>query len=171
MRNNNVNDIPKRKNLRLQNFDYSSNGCYFITICTKDKKHLLSHIKNVGDGFHPVPREIVLTPIGANVRNTLINVANKYDIEIDNFIIMPNHIHLLITFNNDFTVAGGHGNPPLPKVIGEIKSYTNKLYRESNTDKTLKLWQRGYYDHIVRNYDDYLNIWNYIEYNALKEYK
>lgn len=73
--------------------------------------------------------------------------------------------------NNKFEVtAGGHGNPPLPDIIGQFKSYTTKLYREQIGDNKTILWQRGYYDHIVRNQEDFENIWSYVEYNALKEY-
>lgn len=164
--------LPKRKKLRLQGYDYSQNGCYFVTVCTKDKKHLLSHIKNVGAGFHARPREIIKTPLGFDVEKTLFFIANKYNITVDNYIIMPNHIHLLLTMeNNGFeAVSGGRGNPPLPNVIGQFKSYTTKLYRERIGENKAILWQRGYYDRIVRNQEDFEKIWNYVEYNALKEY-
>lgn len=74
--------------------------------------------------------------------------------------------------NNSFdvTVTGGRGNPPLQDVIGQFKSYTTKLYRERLQDKTAILWQRGFYEHVVRNQKDYENAWQYIEYNALKEH-
>lgn len=85
---------------------------------------------------------------------------------------MPNHVHILLTFENDSSVHfGGRGNPPLQKMIGEIKSYTTKFYREYTNDDTLILWQRSFYDHIIRNEENYLNTWNYIEHNALKECK
>lgn len=160
--------FTERKPNKLRNYDYSQNGCYFITICTKDKKHLLSHITNVGEGFHALPKEIVKTSIGYDFEKTLFSVANKYNFTVYNYVIMPNHEHLLLTFDNDYT--GEHGSPPLPKVIGEIKSYTTKLYRERKNDSKLILWQRSFYDHIIRNEEDFQNTWNYIEYNALKEY-
>lgn len=160
-----------RKSNRLRNYDYSQNGCYFITICTKHKKHLLSHIMNVRAGFHARPKEIVKTPIGYDFEKSLFFAATKYNFTIENYIIMPNHVHLLLTFDNDFSSClGGHGNPPVPKVIGEIKSYTTKLYRERENDSSLILWHRSFFDHIIRNEEDFQNTWNYIEYNALKEY-
>lgn len=174
-----------RKPNRLCNYDYSQNGCYFITVCMKDKKHMLSHITNVGAGFHARPKEIVKTPIGYDFEKSLFFVANKYSFTVENYIIMPNHVHLLLTFDNDFYSClggcenlpksdnnhmGGRGNPPLQKAIGEIKSYTTKLYRERENDFSLILWQRSFYDHIIRNEEDFQNTWNYIEYNALKEY-
>lgn len=200
-------EFPKRKNLRLKDFDYSSNNCCFVTNCTKGKEHLLSHIKNVGAGFHARPKEIIKTPFGFDVEKTLFFIANKYHITVDNYIIMPNHIHLLLTMdNNGFEIAsGGHGRgcerrpvdeiseqneikkqramrrneqcdyvfegvPSLPDIIGQFKSYTTKLYREKIGESKTVLWQRGYYDHIVRNQEDFHNIWNYVENNALKEY-
>lgn len=133
---------------------------------------MLSHIKNVGAGFHARPKEIIKTPLGFDVEKTLFFIANKYHITVENYIIMPNHIHLLLTMdNNGFEIAsGGHGNPLLPDIIGQFKSYTAKLYREKIGESKTVLWQRGYYNHIVRNQDDFHNIWNYVEYNALKEY-
>ena len=84
---------------------------------------------------------------------------------------MPNHIHLLITidsFGNENT--GGHGVPPLQAVIVRLKSYTTKKYWEITGDENGVLWQRSYFEHIIRNQTDFERHWNYIEYNALKEY-
>lgn len=157
--------------MRLKNYDYSQNGCYFITICTKDKKHILSHIKNTKVPIKSSAKVIIKTPIGFDFEKTLFFVADKYKVTVDNYIVMPNHVHLLLTFDNDssaYTCIGE--NPLLQKMIGEIKSYTTKLYRERGNDKSVILWQRSFYDHIIRNEADYQNTWNYIEYNALKEY-
>lgn len=165
------NKFAQRKANRLRNYDYSQNGCYFITICTKDKQCILSHIKNIGSDFHTCPKEIIKTPIGCDFEKTLFFIADKYGVTVDNYIVMPNHVHLLLTFDNDYIVhTSEHGNPPVSKMIGEIKSYTTKLYRERENDGSLILWQRSFYDHIVRNETDFKNTWNYIQYNALKEY-
>lgn len=182
-------EFPKRKSNRLKEYDYSENGCYFVTVCTKDKKHLLSHYRgtnSVGAGFRARPRELIIkTPLGYDVERTILHIAKTKNITVDNYIIMPNHIHLLITLDNngypntggcenpqdkENLYAGGRGNPPLQDIIGQLKSYTTKLYRERMNDKAVILWQRGFYDHIIRNEDDFLKTWEYIEYNALKEY-
>ncbi|MBQ6867371.1 MAG: transposase [Clostridia bacterium] len=81
---------------------------------------------------------------------------NAEGVIIEKYIIMPNHIHLLIELT-----AGGHGNPPLQDVVGKIKSYTTHKYGE-------KLWQRSYHDHCVRSENDYLKIWTYIDSNHQK---
>ena len=148
--------MPKRKQNRLQNFDYSTNGAYFITICTHNKECILSNI--VGEGLCALPK-INLNPIGEEIEKSINYINDYYDnIKIVKHIIMPNHIHLLIEINNQ---TGGHGDPPLQSIIGQLKSYTTNKYGK-------QLWQRSYYDHIIRNEEDYLNVWEYINNNPAK---
>ena len=151
----NKNDLPKRKRTRLENFDYSTNGAYFITICTHEKKCLLSKI--VGEGLCALPKNI-LTPIGIEIKKAIQFVNDNYTgVTIDKFVIMPNHIHLIVVLNN----SGGDRTPPLQNVIGQLKSYTTNKYGTI-------LWQRSFHDHIIRGKNDYLKIWQYIDTNALK---
>ncbi|MGN0530258.1 MAG: transposase [Eubacterium sp.] len=150
------NGLPKRKPNRLKEFDYSTNGAYFITICVKDRKCVLGKI--VGEGLCALPK-IELTPIGNEIVNSIKYINKNYEnVFIEKYVIMPNHIHLIVILDNQ---TGGRGNPPLQNVIGQLKSYTTKKYGK-------QLWQRSYYDHIIRNEDDYLNIWEYVNSNALK---
>jgi len=172
------NKLPKRKSIRLQGYDYSQNGCYFVTICVKDKRHLLAHYKSkdeiVGAGLRARPHDaIVLTSLGREVEKAIDYINTHYkDIYVENSIVMPNHIHLLITIDNiEARYTGGHGDPPLQDIIRNLKSYTTKKYWEIYGDKNDLLWQRGYIDHIIRNQTDFEHHWNYIEYNALKEYE
>lgn len=167
----------KRKSPRLKDYDYSQSGCYFVTVCVKDKRHLLAHYRSkqaiVGAGLRARPQDaIVLTPLGKEVEKAIDYINVHYDsISIENAIVMPNHIHLLTTidsFGNENT--GGHGVPPLQAVIGRLKSYTTKKYWEITGDENGVLWQRSYFEHIIRNQTDFERHWNYIEYNALKEY-
>ena len=149
-------DLPKRKPTRLKNYDYSSEGAYFITICTAKKQCLLGHI--VGEGLCALP-SIKLSAIGETVKNSLEYINTKYDcIKIDKFVIMPNHIHLIIAKQ-----TGGHGDPPLQifNIIGDLKSFTTHEYGKT-------LWQRTFHDHIIRGEEDYLKIWNYIDTNPQK---
>jgi len=148
--------LPQRKSPRLKYFDYSTNGKYFVTVCTHEKKKLLSSIEYVGEGLCALP-QIKLTEIGEIVEESINFVdKNTEGVVIEKYIIMPNHIHLLIELT-----AGGHGNPPLQDVIGRIKSYTTYRYGG-------KLWQRSFHDHCVRSEDDYLKIWTYIDSNHQK---
>ena len=126
-----------------------------VTLCTKDKKHILSDF--VGEGLRTLPK-IQLTSIGIIV-NEAINYINKnYSYYcVENYVIMPNHIHLLIS------ITGGREDPPLRiyDVIGRLKSFTTKEYGSG-------LWQRSFYDHVVRNKQDYDEIYKYICENPMR---
>ena len=156
-----------RKNPRLEGFNYSSNGAYFVTICTKDKKCILSKIDayettNVGEGFHTLPR-VTLTPIGNVIENTIKHIMdNTQYVDIVRYVIMPNHIHFIVEIHKPSDCsAGGCGNPPLQEIVRRIKTYTTKQYGAP-------LWQRSFYDHIIRDEEDYLNHLQYIEENPMK---
>ena len=96
--------LAKRKQNRLQNFDYSTNGAYFITICTQGKKCILGNI--VEEGLCALPT-INLSPIGEEIEKLIKYINDNYDnIKIVKHIIMPNHIHLLIEINNQTEGTG-----------------------------------------------------------------
>lgn len=168
-----MNKLPQRKDTRLKHYDYSQSGYYFITICTKDKQNLLSKI-NVGGGFHAAPPGPQLTPIGDEITETIDFMEKQYSgIDFKNYVIMPNHIHLIIAIHNDKPStyggpSGRDGTLPLHRIVGQLKSFTNKRYNEINKRENLILWQRNYYDHIIRNEEEYLKIYEYIETNPLK---
>lgn len=146
-------DLPKRKPTRLKGYDYSTTGAYFVTICTKNRAPILSSIF-VGEGLCALP-ENHLSAIGYIVKESICYLQQHHaHIEIDNYVIMPNHIHLLLKIQN----TGGHGGPPLQNLIQQFKSYTTNQYGKA-------LWQRSFHDHIIRGEADYLKIWNYIENN------
>jgi REP element-mobilizing transposase RayT len=148
-------ELPKRKPTRLKEYDYSQNGAYFVTICTHNKEHLLSNI--VGEGFHPLPKNI-LTKIGNEIEKSIQYINDNYiGITISKYVIMPNHVHLIVFLDN----SGGHGNPPLQNIIGQLKSYTTKKFGNI-------LWQRSFHDHIIRDKEDYNKIWEYIDTNVTK---
>lgn len=141
---------------RLKDFDYNTDGAYFITICTKDRKCILSTI--VGEGLCALPQNI-LTPIGKEIEKSIQYINNNYNnVFIDKYVVMPNHVHIVLIINHG---AGGLGDPPLQNIIGQFKSFTTKQYGK-------QLWQRSYHDHIIRDEKDYLNIWEYVNNNALK---
>ena len=151
-------DFKNRKQLRLNNYDYSNNGAYFITVCTQGRRNILSRII-VGEGFHPLPI-VELTKIGIEIENTINFINDNYrNVFIEKYVIMPNHIHLILYLG--YENLGGHGNPPLQKIVGQLKSFTTKKYGKI-------LWQRSYYDHIIRNENEYAEIWNYIDSNPYK---
>ncbi len=141
--------LAKRKQNRLQNFDYSTNGAYFITICTQGKKCILSKIVG-GDAL--IAPKITLTKYGQIAEKYIKNIPG-----IIKYIIMPNHIHLLI-------VIDGSMKASTPTVSSLIRSFKGLTVKEIGKP----IFQRSFYDHIIRNEEDYLNVWEYINSNANK---
>lgn len=141
--------MQMRRNLRLSGFDYSQNGCYFVTVCTNFKEPFLSEI--VYRAERPIS---ILTPVGKAVEETIQYIHNNYDgVSVEKYCIMPNHIHLIITLGN---------------ACGGLKSFTTKRFREIQHSPHLILWQRDYYEHIIRSDEDYAEKSRYIDENPIK---
>lgn len=146
--------LIKRKANRLKNFDYSASGAYFITICTKNRKCILSEIVGA-DIIRPC--EIQLTQYGEIVKSGIINISKIYpNCIVNHYVIMPNHIHLIITIDNEYGRIIS-----APTVIGQFKRYVSKKCGFS-------IWQKSFYDHIIRDNEDYLTKAQYIENNPSK---
>ena len=154
------NDLQKRKNLRLQNYNYSNNGAYFITICTKDKNQILS--KNVGCDDLGEPKNI-LSPYGMIVDCFIKSINTAYkNVTVDKYCIMPNHIHFILVVNQLNGVPwSSRPTQLIPKVITALK-------RMSNKKVGFNLWQTSYYDHIIRNEQELLGTRKYIDENPIK---
>ncbi len=119
--------------------------------------------KVVGGDDLGAPKEIILKPYGRIAEKYILSMEKAYDtIRIENYIIMPNHIHLLILI--DTYGLPRSSAPTISTVVTAFKKFVNRDCRRN-------LWQRGYIDHIIRNQTDFEYHWNYIEYNALKEYE
>ena len=163
----------ERKPTRLKYYDYSSAGAYFLTICVKDRKELLSKII-VGDGVLDVPKNI-LTQYG-KIADKYINQMKEFykHIDIDKYVIMPDHIHLILSITNAKTrkqMIENHGTSRTPsptKANSEISKFISTFKRFCNKEYGENIWQRSYYDHIIRNEEDFLNIWKYIDGNPIK---
>ena len=154
-------DLPKRKKLRLCGYDYSQNGAYFVTICTKDKAHILGEL--VGQGLCSCR----LSPIGEIVEREINNISTRFDpVQVDKYVIMPNHIHVLLTINTQRQEQSPC--PTTGDIICALKSLSTKAANAQDHISGRKIWQSRYYDHIVRNEEDYLKIWQYIDENPLK---
>ena len=153
-------EYPNRKAIRLPAFDYHA-GAYFVTICTQDRKCILSNIF-VGDGVLDVPL-VHLSKFGEIVEQTLEEINDTYQhISIRKYAIMPNHIHLLVQIEDNGTSrTPSPTNKTLPMLISTFKRFTNKKCG-------IRLWQRSYHEHVIRNEQDYLEIWNYIDSNPQK---
>lgn len=147
-----MNQLPTRKKNRLENISYTENGVYFITICSKDKKCIFSRIYPAADDSQAPG--IRLSEIGKIVNDTVNDIENHYEnVSVVNYVIMPNHIHLLISIEN----AGGR-MISAPTVVGSLKRVVSRKAGAS-------IWQKGFYDHVVRDIDDLQIKWDYIEGN------
>ena len=107
-----------------------------------------------------------LSPIGRKVQNNIDRIATVYqNVSIDKFSIMPNHVHLLLRTNGDKTDDGFKRDKMLiPKIIQSFKA---SVSREALMERR-PVWQSRYFDHVIRNEQDYLRIWEYIHNNADK---
>ena len=158
--------FPNRKPIRLKEFDYSTPGAYFITICTRNRKNILSHI--IKCGVNNPPKNI-LSKIGEIAKQELLEVEKHYNnIKIDKYVIMPNHIHLIINITeriNPFPTK----KFDVSNIIGKYKAaVTRNVGNAFMHSERFSLWQKSFYDHIIRNEEDYLRIWEYIDTNPFK---
>ena len=150
-------ELQTRKPNRLKNYDYSQNGAYFITICVQDRKPILSQII-VGEGL--APPVLKLLPFGECIKEQINNLEIRYEnVKIDNYVIMPNHIHILMRIENQ--TGGASPSPTISRIIQQFKGYVTKQIGES-------IWEKLYYDHIIRDDIDYQQIWQYIDENPTK---
>ena len=148
---------PERKPNRLTEYDYSQNGAYFVTVCTQGRKKTLSQI--VGDGF-PVPN-----PIGLIAEEFIRQIPIKYPtVSVDQYVIMPDHIHRLWRID----CGTGNPSPTLGNVIGWYKYQVTKQTNLQVNTLGARLFQRSYYDHVIRNQQDYDEVWEYIKNNPRK---
>ena len=155
-------ELPKRKPIRLPDYDYSSPGACFITICTQNRRCILSRI-SVGEGL--APPVTALSPIGQCVHAQILALPKRYPtVHVDNYVIMPNHIHLLISFHSNS--GGASPSPTLIDVVRVFKSLSTRLSRDYIGNSPL--WQRSFHEHVIRNEHDYREIWEYIDTNPAR---
>ena len=148
-------ELPKRKSPRLPGYDYSRKGYYFVTICVRQKRCILSRV--VGRGL--APAEICLTKYGEAAKKELLALESRYpDVRIDKYVIMPNHIHAILYLDD---AAGASPRPTLMDVVCAFKSLTTRCCGTS-------LFQTSFHDHVIRGEEDYRKIWEYIDTNPNK---
>ena len=159
-----IHTVHHRKNIRIKDYDYSTENLYFVTICTQNRKEILGKI--VGDISYP---KMQLTEFGKFVEITYHKTINNYKMKTHNYVIMPNHIHAIIEIRER---AGTRPAPTICDVIRDIKSITTleyiKAVKENRASAFNKrIWQRNYYEHIIRNEKEYLKTCEYIQNNIL----
>jgi len=157
--------LPQRKPQRLPEYDYSANGAYFVTVCTQGRRPLFGHVRR-GDpcGRPPAAPYVHLTDLGQIVQNEILNLDALDGVSVPAFIVMPDHIHMILVLDR----ATARVAPTLGQIIGGFKSKAHhrclSLCKKENQFLG-KLWQRGYYEHIIRNRGDHLACWDYILHN------
>lgn len=157
-------NLPKRKNNRLRNYNYGEVGYYFVTLCTQNRMQLFEiETPTVGNDLCVVP------PVSNQiVHKWLKEMENKFcNITIENYVIMPDHLHLIIH------ISERHTGRSLPDAMRFFKTMSTNEYIHNVKNNILppfqnRLWQKSYYDHIIRNQSDYNEIWEYIENNPAK---
>ncbi|MFB2934927.1 transposase [Aerosakkonemataceae cyanobacterium BLCC-F154] len=176
-----------RRSIRLQGYDYSQAGAYFITICTWQRECLFGEIVN---------GEMQLNSWGETVKLHWHNLPKHHDhLELDEFVIMPNHLHgiiVLINYNSgqNFVGAGladisgkkqitSQQNPPspmlqpqnqpkkLPEILRGFKTFSARRINQMRRTSGVPVWQRNYYEHIIRNEESLECIRQYIMNNPL----
>ncbi len=159
-------DLLKRKHPRLDNYDYSSAGGYFVTICTQDRRWALSRL--VGRGLAPAEKEYLeLTQIGEIAEQQILLLEKMYPfLKVDRYVIMPNHIHVIFILKNQ--AAGASPRPTVMDIVCAYKSLTTRECRKIGFKD--KLFQTSFYEHIIRNRDDYDEIAKYIYENPIRWY-
>ena len=142
--------LPKRKQNRLPCYDYSSANVYFLTVCTAERKLLFWTSE---DG--------TLSHYGEIAKHVILDIPKHYtSVTVDHYAVMPNHIHLLLQIQAD---SDGRriGAPTISNLMNQMKGAVSRQIGKP-------VWQKGFYDHIVRTDADYQAIWNYIEGNPSK---
>ena len=151
-------ELPKRKQNRLTEYDYSTPNAYFITICTRNRINLFwTDTEKTID----CPEKVPLTMLGMCAKQVICDIPRHYpSITVDHAVIMPNHVHLLLQINTD---ADGRpmAAPTISTVINQTKGVVSKK-------AGFPVWQKGFYDHVIRGDRDYRDVWNYIEGNPGK---
>ena len=151
-----------RKPNRLPDFDCSTPGAYFITICVKDKQCRLGRI--VGGGAFDAP-QMKPNKIGVIVEKNILSGNLIAGVSVDKYVIMPNHIHMILLVASPD--AGGMSRAPSP-TNAAIPHFVSVFKRFCHRDIGEQIFQRSYHDHIIRGEKDYLKIWEYIENNPAK---
>jgi REP element-mobilizing transposase RayT len=153
----------RRKPLRLKGYDYSQAGAYFVTICAKDRKHLFGRI--LGETMEA-------NTYGHIVEESWRDIPNHgRGVELDEFILMPNHIHGIVVIFDDIPSVGV-GSEPVPtkrhslsEIIRGFKTFSARRINEIRATPGTPVWQRGFFEHIIRNEKSLTHIREYITSN------
>ncbi len=157
--------LPRRKKIRLEKYDYSSPGGYFLTICTSERRNYFWKDTDASDNTVGTiidrPQDIELSPYGKIVDDAINNIPNVYpSLDVDCYVIMPDHIHILVIIHAD-EYGRPMVAPTVPEMVRQFKGYVTKRIGRS-------VWQKRFFDHIIRNREDYEKHIKYIYDNPMR---
>ena len=153
-----------RRSIRLPDYDYTTPGAYLVNICTQNRECLFGEI---------VDSKIVYNDLGRLVVKAWIWLAEQYPyVELDEFIVMPNHLHGILVLS-DYCRGSSRTAPtakrkPLGRIVGAFKTVSTKRVNLFRQTPGTRLWQRGYYEHVVRNTEELSRIREYIVTNPAR---
>ena len=147
--------METRKKLRLAGYNYGQPGAYFVTICTKEKLHLLGTVVGADVLIGP---QLQLSELGQQVYDVIADMPG-----VDTFVVMPNHVHMIVKIKVNEIGPMGTSAPTaaLSDVVRWFKRSVTRICGEN-------IWQRSYHDHIIRTEEEHLEIRNYIDTNPAK---
>jgi putative transposase len=152
-------EFPDRKRIRIPQYDYSQNGAYFVTVCTYERRKILAETGRGG---------ALLRPIGKSAEEELLKLPERYKyVSIDKFVVMPNHIHAIISIDRPVRAEQSPA-PTISEIICTFKSITAKTANKMDGTPGRQIWQRSFNDHVIRCDEEYTEIWRYIDDNPRK---
>ncbi|HEX9758117.1 MAG TPA: transposase [Nitrospiria bacterium] len=159
-------EIHHRRSIRIKEYDYSQPGSYFITLCTQNRECWFG---DVTDG------KMRLNAYGQIVAECWQWLSEQYaHANMDEWIVMPNHLHGIIAITADgrggsrTAPTGPVKQKPLGRLIGAFKTVSTKRINQMRASAGVPVWQRNYYEHIIRNEEDLNKIRQYILENPMK---
>jgi REP element-mobilizing transposase RayT len=166
--NDNPTILPRRRSLRLKGYDYSQAGAYFVTICAHDKACLFGEV---------IGNEMKMNELGLKVQTVWDELPVHYPhVAMDAFVVMPNHVHGVVVLRADEVGAGlkpartepartestRHG---LQEIVRAFKTFSARRINEFRETSGAAVWQRNYYEHVIRDDADYNRIAEYVANN------
>ena len=159
--------LPRRRSIRLKGYNYGKAGAYFLTICTYQHSPLFGTIRN---------GQMVLNELGTIVRDSWLSTAEKRsNLSLDQFVVMPNHLHGIIliseTTHVDRPLAASQPRPVTPgklstdslgTIVGQFKGVVTKRAKTRSNLPASRIWQRNFYERIIRDEDSLNKIRAYI---------
>ena len=152
-------NYPNRKSPRLKGYDYSTTNAYLITICSHHHRMVFGSVIH---GDELTPSICKLSNYGEIAEQELLDLPRRYPfVSLDNYVIMPNHIHILFSLHET-----DGPRPNISDIVCTFKSLTTRKCRQAGFQTTL--FQDSFHDEIIRSEAHYLNTWHYIDINPIK---